>query len=465
MSAGLLPRVLVVDDERISRHTTAVQLRQAGYLAEPAENAFVALERLAKGSWDVVLTDLRMPGMDGLAFLRQIRQRHPSIDVIIMTAYGSVETAVAAMQDGAADYLTKPFRFQELDLRLRRMAQLREAQGELQRLRSILDQTASSHGILGEAPAIRAICDRLPLLADSSAPVLVSGETGTGKELVSRALHDLGPRRRAPYVALACGAIPRELAESQLFGHERGAFTGAIARRKGCFEQANGGTILLDDVDDLPQEIQAKLLRVLQEGTLSRVGGGEDIAVDVRTIATTKHDLATAVEDGGFRRDLYYRLCGLELRLPPLRDRGDDVLLLAQHFLRLLASKEGHTPKCLSTGAADVLRRHGWPGNVRELRRVMESAVTLCPMAEVQSEHLPEYLRGTDRDPARPFSLHLDGQAKLELPELVRQFEEEIMKWAMQKARGQQSRAAELLGLPRTTLQSKLGRPREGEEQ
>jgi DNA-binding NtrC family response regulator len=313
---------------------------------------------------------------------------------------------------------------------------------------------------------MRAVCDRIPLVADSSSPLLIVGETGTGKELVARAVHDSGPRRRRPFVALACGAIPRELAESQLFGHEKGAFTGAIARRTGYFEQAHGGTILLDDVDDLPADIQVKLLRVLQEGTLRRVGGEDDVEVDARVIATTKVELARAVDEGRFRSDLYYRLHGLQIRLPALRERGDDVLLLAQHFLRVLSSKDGALPRTLSPDAAAALRRHEWPGNVRELRRAIESAITLCLEPEIRPEHLPDSVRA-DQDTGRPFTLHLNDQEQIRLPEILHQFEEEILKWAMQRAQGQQSRAAELLGLPRTTLQSKLrpGKGRDGDDE
>jgi len=465
MSAPL--RVLVVDDERISRRTTCLQLREAGYDAEDAENAFAALQRVEAEAWDVVVTDLRMPGMDGLELLQEIEKRRPELDVVVMTAYGSVESAVAAMKHGAADYLTKPFRFQELDLRLQRIGQLRESRSELGRLRALLDESGSSRGIFGRSTGIRAVCERIPLVAESQSPLLIHGETGTGKELVARAVHDLGPRRRRPFVALACGAIPRELAESQLFGHEKGAFTGAVSRRTGYFEQAHGGTILLDDVDDLPADIQVKLLRVLQEGTLRRVGGNDDIEIDVRVIGTTKVELGTAVEEGRFRSDLYYRLHGLEIRLPPLRDRGDDVLLLAQHFLRVIASKEGTANKTLSPEAAVLVRRHPWPGNVRELRRAIESAITLCTGDEIGPQHLPEAIRA-ERDAGRAFTLHLGDKEQIQLPDVLRQFEEEILKWAMQRAQGQQNRAAELLGLPRTTLQSKLRVPRpqgEGEDE
>jgi DNA-binding NtrC family response regulator len=450
-------RVLVVDDEKISRHTTVQQLERAGYAAMAAENAYVALDRLSHDTWDVALVDLRMPGMDGLELMRELRARHPNVEVIVMTAHGTVQTAVAAMRQGAVDYLTKPFSFDELHLRLERIGQLNDSRQELSRLRAMLGEGASSYGLVGRSPAIRTVLDRIPLYAASQAPVLVTGETGTGKELVARAVHEAGPRRNGPFVAVACGAIPTDLAESELFGHERGAFTGAISRHRGVFEQATGGTLLLDDVDDLPADIQAKLLRVLQEGTLRRVGGADEAAVDVRVVATTKMRLDDAVQERRFRQDLFYRLRGLEIVLPPLRQRGDDVLLLAQHFVNVLAGKSGEVAKSFSPGALTCLRRYAWPGNVRELWRVVESSLVLCRAPEVGVEHLPTFLAEGEAA-TRPYVLHLQNPKNVRLAELVEQFEDDVIQWALAQANGQQARAADLLGIPRTTLQSKLGR-------
>jgi len=446
--------VLVVDDEKISRETSAQQLRGAGYSARVAADAASAVALLERISVDVVLTDLRMPGGDGLALLDQINQRFPTIDVLIMTAYGTVETAVAAMHAGAADYLTKPFRFSELELRLRRLGELRDSRLELARLRALVGE-AKVGGIIGRSPGMRAAIDRAVLFAEHAAPVLITGETGTGKEIVARAIHSVGRSQRS-FVAVACGAIPDGLADSQLFGHEKGAFTGALQRRRGCFERAHGGTLLLDDVDDLPLDIQVKLLRVLQDGTLFRVGGEEQISVDVRVVATSKVDLADAVADRRFRDDLYYRLRGLEIHLPPLRTRGDDVLMLAHHFLAAHAITEETLVKTLSPEAANTLLRHGWPGNVRELRRVIEAATVLCPGDVIGAEHLPEALGATAL--SSPLQLHLDGVDRLDLPALVGELEESLIAWAMAQAGGNQSRAAELLGLPRTSLQTRLKR-------
>ncbi|RMD82200.1 MAG: sigma-54-dependent Fis family transcriptional regulator [Candidatus Dadabacteria bacterium] len=454
-------RVLVVDDEKISRETTARLLSKAGYETETAENAFRALDRVDAADWDVILTDLRMPTMDGLEFLREVKKRSPETEVIVMTAYGSVESAVTAMREGAADYLLKPFGFDELNVRLQRIKELHDSRNEIAKLHAILGDVPGPCGIVGQSPAMRFVLERIELFADNPAPVLITGETGTGKELVARALHDRGRRSKGPFVAVACGAIPKDLAESELFGHEKGAFTGAIQRRQGSFERANGGTILLDDLDDLPLDIQAKLLRVLQEGSFLRVGGTQEIQTDARVIATTKIDLAGAVDRGEFREDLFYRIRGLEIPLPPLRERGEDVLLLAQHFLRTLALQAGDEPKKLSPQAGAVLRNYRWPGNVRELRRVMETASAICPGPEVGPEHLPAYLSEREGESDKPFTLHLEGQERLALHELVERFEDEVINWALRQAGGQQTKAADLLGVPRTTLQSKLFRVRQ----
>ena len=399
-------RVLVVDDEKISRETTARLLSKAGYETGSADNAFHALDRVDAVRWDVILTDLRMPTMDGLEFLTEVKQRSPDTEVIVMTAYGSVESAVTAMREGAADYLLKPFGFDELNVRLQRLKELHDSRNELAKLHAILGETAGSSGLVGQSPQMRFVLERVELCADNPAPVLITGETGTGKELVARALHERGGRAKGPFVAVACGAIPKDLAESELFGHEKGAFTGAIQRRQGSFERANGGTILLDDLDDLALDIQAKLLRVLQEGSFFRVGGTQEIRTDARVVATTKVDLGRAVEQNIFREDLFYRIRGLEIPLPPLRERGEDVLLLAQHVLRALTVQAGAEPRRLSPDVGRALRTYHWPGNVRELRRVMETVAAICHESEVALVQLPDYQREDHSGSDKPFLLH-----------------------------------------------------------
>lgn len=448
-------RVLVVDDERLSRQTSLRQLRDHGYHAAAVDNGFAALQEMEGTRWDVVLTDLRMPGMDGLDLLKQVQELQPGTDVILMTAYGTVEAAVDAMRAGAFDFLTKPFHFEELAHRLRRLIELRSYRREVEELRALVKRQDDSNEIVGRCPAMRLVADKIRSFAPHGAPVLVTGETGTGKELVARALHRESPRSAGPFVPVACGAIPTELAESELFGHERGAFTGAVAQRQGTLERAHGGTLLLDDVDDLPLLIQAKLLRALQEGTFTRVGGQREITVDVRLIATTKIDLGEAARGGHFRDDLYYRLRGLEIELPPLRERQDDILLLTHLFLRRYAGAGAEPP--LTPEAARCLLRHAWPGNVRELERAIEAAVTLSGGGPIEPRHLPREA-GCGEEATRLFSLHLEGREGIPFADAVRELEDELVAWAMEQAGGQQKRAAELLGLPRTTFQSKLSR-------
>ncbi|MFZ4578395.1 MAG: sigma-54-dependent transcriptional regulator [Myxococcota bacterium] len=454
-------RVLVVDDGRLVRETTVRQLRDAGFPAEAVDNGYRALEELAGGLWDVVVCDLRMPGIDGLELLRTVRARHPEVEVILMTAFGTVKTAVTAMQDGAADYLTKPFHFQELEHRLRRLQELQGYRREVSHLRALLDEEADCGGILGRSPGMLQVIQLVRTFAEHTAPVLITGETGTGKELVARALHEQGARRKGPFVAIPCGAIPTELAESELFGHEKGSFTGATRQRQGAFERANGGTLLLDDVDDLPLGLQVKLLRALQEGSFLRIGGQRETTVDVRVVATSKVDLGSAVTKGKFRDDVFYRLRGLEIRLPPLRERGEDTLLLAQHYLRRFALEARKDEAVLSPEAARCLRRYAWPGNVRELRHAMESAVIVCPRGSgVVIDHLPGYLQqAREEQPTGDlFTLHLEGRETIPFADVVHHLEDDLIQWAMQKAGGQQTKAGELLGLARTTFQSKLGR-------
>jgi DNA-binding NtrC family response regulator len=453
-------RILVVDDDRLSRLTTAQQLQKRGYEAETAEDGASALQRLETQPFDAVLSDLRMPHIDGIELLQQVRTRWPAVDVLLMTAFATVETAVKAMQQGAADYLVKPFQIDQLCVRLERLRELREARREVATLRGLLTERDEVGGMIGRSPMMAEVFRRIRIFANHRAPVLVTGLTGTGKELVARALHQNSDRAGKPFVAIACGTIPLELAESELFGHEKGSFTGAHQQRLGSFERAHGGTVLLDDIDDLPLNIQVKLLRVLQEGTIQRVGGNAEQQIDVRVIATTKKVLGDSVQAGDFREDLYYRLRGLEIDLPRLADRGDDVLLIADHFLRTSAAVEKRPEAHLTVEAADVLRAHAWPGNVRELRRVMESADILAGGGEIRPEHLPQSAPRQKRRSGEQFTLNLEGSDVVPLNQLLERFEDAVIRWALEKAAGQQKRAAELLAIPRTTLQSRLGRTR-----
>jgi DNA-binding NtrC family response regulator len=455
-------KVLVVDDDPAERSVLLEQVSELGYRCGEAKNAFEALMHLASEIWDVVITDLHMPVMDGMELLRRIKREHADVEVVLTTAHGSIKAAVAALQEGAADFLSKPVQPEEVAIRLQKLSEIRGMRRELLLLRDCLGESGACCGLIGVSPLIREVYQRIQAFAPSTVPVLITGRTGTGKEVVARALHLRGLRPQGPFVAVACGAIPTTLAESELFGHEKGAFTGAVQLRRGSFERADRGTILLDDVDDLPLEIQAKLLRVLQEGTIQRVGAEREISVDVRVMATTNIDLEAAVSQKRFREDLFYRLRGLEVSLPPLKDRGADVLLIAQSFLKTLADRDKGPPKILSGEAAQALLSYGWPGNVRELRRVIEVASVLCSAGEIQTGHLPHYLRQAplQKAPAGDlFSLHLEHCDSVWFNELLMQFETKLIEWAMSRANHNQSQAAQFLHLPRTTFQSKLPVP------
>jgi len=449
-------RILVVDDERLVRETSARQLRDAGFASQPVDSARGALHLLASARWDVVLCDLRMPGMSGLELLRTVRRDHPGVDVILMTAYGSVQSAVAAMREGAVDYLSKPFHFAELEHRLRKLDELRGVRRELDELRKLVGDDAPTHGIIGRCHAMQGVIDRIDLFTDYSSPALVTGETGTGKEMVARALHRAGRRAGAPFIAIPCAAIPGELAESELFGHNKGSFTGAVSARRGAFERADTGTLLLDDIDDLPLAIQAKLLRAVQDGTFTRVGGEREQSVNVRVVATTKVALSEAVAAGNFRDDLFYRLRSLEIQLPPLRARGDDIVLLAEYFLRRFTHAERRADLHFDGDAIEALRRYSWPGNVRELRSAVESAAIASSPPAVTAANLPDYLHDGPRTDQRVARLSLEGRNSVSFNEVVQDVELELLDWALARAGGQQSTAAKLLGLPRTTLQAKL---------
>jgi len=443
--------ILVVDDAQLSREAIASFLNESGHRAEAHANAFSALEALDSGHWDLVLTDLRMPSMDGLQFLKEIKTRSPETAVIIMTAYGTVETAVTAIREGALDYVTKPFHTEQLRLRIERLGELLKARQEISSLRRNLGNTASYSGLVGESAALKKIIQHIEQFADRPANILLTGETGTGKEMVARALHARSQRKNGPFIPLACAAVPRDLAESELFGHEAGAFTGAVRRRHGHVELAHGGTLFLDDVDDLPLDIQPKLLRAIQEREFQRVGGERLLKTDLRIISSTKKDLEVLAGEGRFRQDLLYRLQVLTIYLPPLRERKSDIVVLARHFLDLSARETGEPAKTLSPDAEKKLLHHSWPGNVRELRHAIEYAVAVSRSETINVEDLQLRL-GPAGQTDKLCVLNLEARDELDLRALQADIEKESIKWALQKAQGDQGRAAEILKMPRTTL-------------
>jgi DNA-binding NtrC family response regulator len=387
-----------------------------------------------------------MPGMPGMEVLRLVKQKSPDTEVIVMTGYGTVETAVEAMKAGAYEYLLKPFPYDTLVLLLRRIAEKRRLVAENRTLKEQLGRAAQLEGILGQSRAMREVFNTIRLVAATDSRVLITGESGTGKELVARAIHNLSPRRDRPLVAIACGSVPETLLEDTLFGHEKGAFTDARDKRVGKFEHADGGTVFLDDIDDMPLATQVKLLRVLQEGEIERLGGSAVVKVDVRVIAATKVDLEDAVNEGRFRRDLYYRLNVVPIPLPPLRDREDDLKLLAQHFVESYGRGRAYR---FEPETMDALMRYGWPGNVRELEHAIERAIALAGANDVlQREHLLGNKPIPERRP-------VPGRVTT-LSEASADAEKAAIRAALEHTHGRKAEAARILGISRKNLWEKM---------
>ncbi len=396
-------RVLVVDDEAGLRRSLARILVARGFDVDTAEDGVQALERIEAGAPDVVLTDLMMPKLDGLGLLAQVKRTHPRVEVIMMTAHADVDSAVAAVKAGAYDFLTKPFASNEaVALSVSKAAEHKRL---IERALDLEEQLVAHERfgeLIGTSRSMQAVYRLIEGVGSATSTVLILGESGTGKELVARAIHQCSARAQKPFVPVNCAAIPRELVESELFGHVRGAFTGAQAARAGLFESASGGTLFLDEVGDLPLTAQVKLLRTLQEGEVKRVGSDETRIVDVRVLAATNVDLEKKIEEGSFRKDLYYRLHVIVINLPPLRERDDDVLLLVHHVLSKLARRMGRSPKGVTTAALSVLRSYAWPGNVRELEHALEHAFVLAQGEVIEATDLPRLTGLVATTPASP---------------------------------------------------------------
>jgi two-component system NtrC family response regulator len=391
-------RILIVDDEASARHALSEILTDEGYQVKMAADGFRAIAAAQEFLPDLVLTDLKMPGMDGMALLGRLQEVHPEAAVVLMTAFGAVESAVQAMRQGAANYLTKPLNIGELLLVVERALDGASLRRETKDLREKLTERYDFSNIVGQSAEMRAVFKSVEQVAKSRATVLVSGESGTGKELIASALHHNSGRRDRPFVKLHCAALAESLLESELFGHERGSFTGADRRRIGRFESADGGTLFLDEIGEISPAVQVKLLRVLQEHEFERVGGNQTLNVDVRLVVATNRDLKKLVEQGKFREDLYYRLNVISVTLPPLRERKDDIPALAMHFLRRFALENGKPVERIDPDAMRVLRAHQWPGNVRELENVLERAVVLVEGTVVTTRHLPSEFEDPKRD-------------------------------------------------------------------
>ncbi len=449
-------RVLVVDDDPLSRTALADLLNRQGYDAVEARNGEQALERFVTGEYLAVITDLRMPRMDGLELLGRLRERDPAVPVVLVTAYGSVQTAVEAMKEGASDYVTKPFSSEEILATLTRLADLQRLQRENRDLRTQIQSRYGFANIVGRSPGMRAVFEMIQTVARSRSTVLIQGESGTGKELVARALHYQSDRSSGPFVAVSCAALAENLLESELFGHEKGAFTGATGAKPGRVELAGGGTLFLDDIDDIPLNAQVKLLRVLQERVVERVGTVKSRKVDVRVVAATKIDLRQAAAEGAFRDDLFYRLSVIPITLPPLRERTEDIPLLVNHFLVRFAERDGRDPLKLSPDCLQVLEGYGWPGNVRELENVVERLAAVCPGPRCGLEVLPpEVVSGGAERLVAPIEIPPDG---LDLTGELDRFESRILRWAIERTGGNKSKMARMLQISRSTLADHMRR-------
>lgn len=447
--------ILIVDDEPIKVSVLQDALEDAGFDVALASRPAEALAQLAKRSFDVILSDIRMPGMDGITFLRQIKAASPRQAVLIMTAFGSVDSAVEAMKLGAFDYLQKPFSSEQLILKLDRLRRYTGLERTVEKLHQELAAVRPSRNLVGESAATREIRRKIHALAGSTSAVLIEGESGTGKEVVARMIHDCSPRSDGPFVAVSCAALPESLVEDELFGHEPGAFTGAIKRRHGRFELASGGTLFLDDIDDVPQAVQVKLLRVLQEYQIERVGGSESIPVDIRLIAATKCSLRDLVRENQFREDLFYRLSVIPIRLPPLRERTDDVAHLVAYFLDMFARRQGRATPQVTEAAMQRLQAYGWPGNVRELEHAVEQILVMQAGDRIDVTDLPE-MRRKEAAGAAGLDLAFGDRDAIDLEGLLHDVETRAVEWALARADGNLARAAEMLGMPRSTLQYRL---------
>jgi len=437
-------RILIVDDEEIVRESLSAWLEKDGYTLATAPDGETALARIRKERWSLLLVDLKMPGIDGLQVLEESRKVQPDAVAVIMTAYATVDTAVAAMKIGAYDYLVKPFDPEELSLMIQKIVTQQALVRENVLLRKVLKRDYHFRDLISKSPVMQAVFDLARTAARSNSTILVLGESGTGKELLARAVHAESPRSQGPFVAVSCAALTETLLESELFGHEKGAFTGAAVRRKGKFEMADGGTLFLDEIGDISAKLQLDLLRVLEDRHFFRVGGSESIHVDVRIIAATNRDLTKAVADGSFREDLFYRLNVIPIHLPPLRDRLEDLPLLVEHFLEQLGAEMNRRLDDVATDAMGLLMAQTWPGNVRELRNVLERAMVVASGRVIQLSDL-----GLRRPPCADVP---GGGVLGSLDDVERHHIGRVL----QESDGNISQAARTLGIDRATLYNKL---------
>jgi DNA-binding NtrC family response regulator len=445
-------RLLIVEDEPLLRITMADALRKEGWVVDVAEDGVKGAAQYEQHVHDLVLVDLVMPRMGGLDLLRRIKALQPDSTVIIITAHGTVDRAVEAMREGAADVIAKPFSMAQLIVRLNNVCSVRLLQQQNVRLQEQLEQRHSFANIIGKSKEMQEVFDLIRLVSDSDASVLVHGESGTGKEMVASAIHFNSRRRTKPYIRVSCASLPESLIESELFGYEKGAFTGASERRIGRFEAASGGTLFLDEIGELPLSFQVKLLRVLQERQIERLGSNRPIDVDVRIVSASLRPLEEEIKAGKFREDLYFRVNTVSIHLPPLKDRREDIPLLVQAFLHEFAEERGREIEGFTDQVMELFDRHSWPGNVRELRNVVERAVLFCRGSKITVDELPASIRGGDDAGELPRR----APKVRSLQEAVEEAETEAIRAALTATEGRRAEAAELLGISRKTLWEKI---------
>ncbi len=442
--------ILLVDDEPEIRLPLGEALREIGHRVALAADGDEAMRCLERQTFNLVLSDIRLPKGDGFTILRRVRDQQPNTDVILMTAYGTIQEAVTAVRETAIEYLTKPFELPEVLAMVGRIDERWRLMHDLAAARAELAARQTGHMIEGSSPAIVQLRERIAAIAASSAAVLLTGESGTGKELAARMIHAASDRRDAPFVAVNCAAVPAALMEAELFGHERGAFTGAVKRRDGRFKAADGGTLFLDEIGEMPLDVQAKLLRVLQEGSFEPIGTNTSVKVDVRLVSASNRTLKGPAGEGAFRQDLYYRIKVFDLHLPPLRDRLSDLPILVEQFLREFTAAAGETPPCLAPAAWAALQGYNYPGNVRELRHAIQHATILARGQEIRVHHLPSEFRGG--------TSALASERVEPLASVMAQFERDYIARTLQLADGERRKAAEMLGISRKNLWEKMSK-------
>lgn len=456
-----MPKVLIVDDEPRILSLLHSLLKAEGMESVSAKDGSEALQLLRSQSFDLLVTDIRMAPVDGMELFRTARAEFPEMPVILLTAYGAIETAIEAMKLGAYDYLTKPFKINEFLITVKRAIDYNRLITERDQLREALEGKYRFESIVSESPSMQSICEIIQRVAPTDVTILIVGESGTGKEIVARAIHANSRRKAKPFVAINCAAIPENLLESELFGHVKGSFTGASNNKEGLFETANGGTLFLDEIASMPMPLQGKLLRVLQEREIRRVGGTTNIAVDVRVLAASNANLEERVKTDSFRQDLYYRLAVIPIEIPPLRDRTEDIIPLAQHFLRRESDARGGTPPRLTRETADILTRYPWPGNVRELENAVRHALTFADGDEITPSLLPSRIvNSVAQSPASKSGAALPDNADQYRNQSLRTFlrnrEKEYMEYVLASSNGDKEKAAKTLQISMATLYRKL---------